>query len=416
MNLVKNLKKVIAIVLCLITVFSVMSISASAASVSVGTAKTGTSATYTIKNSGSGKMLNVYGSKSASNTNVTIYQSDGTKGQKCKFISNGTTTYNKVSYNKYIIEFACAPSCALNVYGSAAANNSNVNIWKKSGNTTQAWILEYVTSPAKGYIIRSANNPKYVLTANGTSNSSNVCLKTYSSTNKKQVWTCSAFSYSTKNTTSSGSSTTTTTKTESNWMWPTTYRRISCGFADNVYHTSHWHRGIDIPVSSGTDVYASKSGTVALVVNDRITGTPSRGTYIVIDHGDGYYSEYQHLKSVSVKKGDTVKQGDAIAKSGKTDNTSDGGSDHLHFEIMYLGKSGLGASYTSYWSSYSKYVNTNPQNTDKVFCTKGNAKSQFKIGQKQNEGVPKANLVKTNKTATYGVYCYDTNGINYVFK
>lgn len=206
------------------------------------------------------------------------------------------------------------------------------------------------------------------------------------------------------------------TTSEKNWMWPTSYRRISCGFADNVYHTSHWHRGIDIPVSSGSNVYASKSGTVALVVNDKITGTPSRGTYVVIDHGDGYYSEYQHLKSVSVKKGASVKQGDIIAKSGKTDNTSDGGSNHLHFEIMYLGKSGLGESYTSYWNSYSKYVNTNPKNTDKVFCTKGNSYKEFKIGQKQNEGVPTAKLVKTNNTASYGVYCYDNNGINYIFK
>ena len=414
----KKIKRAIALVLCLVMVFSCFGIGAYAASVNVGTAKTGTSATYTIKNSGSGKMLNVYGSKSASNTNVTVYQSDGTKGQKCKFISNGTMTYNKVSFNKYIIEFACASSCALNVYGNSAANNSNVNIWKKSGNTTQAWILEYVTSPEKGYIIRSANNPKYVLTANGTSNSSNVCLKTYSTTNKNQVWTCSAFSYSTKNNTASTTTTTSssTSKIENNWMWPTSYRRISCGFADNVYHTSHWHRGIDIPVSSGSNVYASKSGTVALIVNDKITGTPSRGTYVVIDHGDGYYSEYQHLKSVSVKKGDMVKQGDVIAKSGKTDNTSDGGSEHLHFEIMYLGESGLGSKYTNYWSSYSKYINTNPKNTDKVFCTKSNTKKGFKIGQKQNEGVPAANLVKTDVAASYGVYCYDTNGINYIFK
>lgn len=233
----KKVKSIIAIILCMLTLFSTMSISVSAASVSVGTAKTGTSATYTIKNSGSGKMLNVYGSKSASNTNVTVYQSDGTKGQKCKFISNGTMTYNKVSYNKYIIEFACASSCALNVYGSSSANNSNVNIWKKSGNTTQAWILEYVTSPAKGYIIRSANNPKYVLTANGTSNSSNVCLKTYSATNKNQVWTCDAFSHSTKNT---ASSTTTSSAAASSGKITTEQIRAVCnkyGYTSGKYWT-----------------------------------------------------------------------------------------------------------------------------------------------------------------------------------
>lgn len=201
-----------------------------------------------------------------------------------------------------------------------------------------------------------------------------------------------------------------TFKNESQWMWPTSLRRVSCGFADNYYHTSHWHRGIDIPVSVGTNVYASRSGTVALVVGD----TSSRGRYVVIDHGDGYYSEYQHLKSVSVKKGDTVKQGQVIAKSGATNGTSGGGAAHLHFEIMKLGKSGLGASYTSYWYSYSKYVNTNPRNTNKVYCTKSN--SGFRIREQQGGGIPAADLIKTSTAAEYGVYCYDTNGISYIFK
>ncbi len=201
-----------------------------------------------------------------------------------------------------------------------------------------------------------------------------------------------------------------TSSVEKNWMWPTSYRRLSCGFADNYYHTSHWHRGIDIPVASGTNVYASKSGKVALIVGN----SSSRGRYVVIDHGDGYYSEYQHLKSISVKKGDTVKQGQVIAKSGNTDGTSKGGAYHLHFEIMYLGKSGLGAQYTNYWNSYSKFINTNPKNSNKVFCTKSN--TSFRISQKQNGGVPAAKLVKTNKAASYGVYCYDNNGISYIFK
>lgn len=202
----------------------------------------------------------------------------------------------------------------------------------------------------------------------------------------------------------------TLTTTEGSWLWPTSLRRLSCGFADNYYHTSHWHRGIDIPTASGSDVYASKSGTVALVVGD----TSSRGKYVVIDHGDGYYSEYQHLKSISVKKGDAVKQGQVIAKTGATNGTKKGGAAHLHFEIMYLGKTGLGSKYTSYWNSYSYYVNTNPANSDKVYCTKSN--SSFKIRQQQGNGIRTANLVKTNNAATYGVYCYDTNGINYTFK
>lgn len=368
----KNLKKVIAVVLCLITVFSVMSISASAARVSAGTAKTSTSATYTIKNSGSGKMLNVYGSKSASNTNVTIYQSDGTKGQKCKFISNGTTTYNKVSYNKYIIEFACAPSCALNVYGSAAANNSNVNIWKKSGNTTQAWILEYVTSPAKGYIIRSANNPKYVLTANGTSNSSNVCLKTYSSTNKNQVWTCSAFSYSTKNTTSSGNSTTNsasskTLRVDMSIIKKTGYQPKSgpCGcyalaycrdIIDNKYHSwteyskegyvKAWGRyGYTVNWSKGS--FTSKTGATKLDVlkslynsiNNgkpavvRVKGNGSTGHYVAVVG----YKDVKDINSLTEKNFLIIDSASKTAfKRGITSMTSGSTGYSIHSNRQYV--------------------------------------------------------------------------------
>lgn len=64
-------------------------------------------------------------------------------------------------------------------------NGSNVNIWTKSGNNTQDWIFEAVNG---GYVIRSANNTAYVLTASGTSNSSNVKLATYSAGNTYQIW------------------------------------------------------------------------------------------------------------------------------------------------------------------------------------------------------------------------------------
>ncbi len=196
------------------------------------------------------------------------------------------------------------------------------------------------------------------------------------------------------------------TATENSWMWPASVKRTTCGFADNYYHTSHWHRGIDIPLSNGSNVYASKSGTVAL-----ISSSNSRGKYVVIDHGNGYYSEYQHLSSVSVKKGDAVSQGQVIAKSG---NTGSGGY-HLHFEIMNLGKSGIGSNYMNYYNSNSKYVNVNPANAKSVYCTKSN--TSFKISQASGNGIPKANLAKSSVSAGSGlVYCSDANGINYIFK
>ena len=197
---------------------------------------------------------------------------------------------------------------------------------------------------------------------------------------------------------------------ETSWLWPTDSRRTTCGFADNVYHTKHWHRGIDISCGNKSNVYASKSGTVACVGSDN-----SRGKYIVIDHGNGYYSEYQHLSSVTKEKGCEVSQGDVIAKSG---NTGVGGY-HLHFELWNLGTSGKNIKNANTpWNNSSQYVNVNPKNSDKVYCTKSNNKSSgLKIGQKQGGGIAKASLTKTaNSAGKNVVYCYDNNGITYIFK
>ena len=147
-----------------------------------------TSTWYKFTNAKSGKLLNVYGSKSASNTNITVYQKDGTSGQDFKLVAHGTLSFGGKTYTKYIIVPRCASSCAVNVYGTSAKNNANVNIWTKSGNNTQDWIFEKVSG---GYIIRSANNTSYVLTSAGISNSSNVKIATYSSGNTNQIWALS---------------------------------------------------------------------------------------------------------------------------------------------------------------------------------------------------------------------------------
>ena len=147
-------------------------------SLTASAAEISTDGYYTLKNLYAGKMLNVRGSYSTSNTNVTVYETDGTTGQEFRFIKSGSN---------YVLEPKCAPSCALNVYGTSASNGSNVNIWTKSGNSTQAWVMEYNSSSA-AYVIRCAANKNLVLTATGTSNSSNVALANYSSGNKSQLW------------------------------------------------------------------------------------------------------------------------------------------------------------------------------------------------------------------------------------
>jgi len=57
------------------------------------------------------------------------------------------------------------------------------------------------------------------------------------------------------------------------------------------------------------------------------------GNYVVINHGNGEYSAYAHLKegSITKKVGDHVKRGEAIARLGNTGHST---SPHLHFQLM----------------------------------------------------------------------------------
>jgi hypothetical protein len=57
------------------------------------------------------------------------------------------------------------------------------------------------------------------------------------------------------------------------------------------------------------------------------------GNQIVIDHGNGEFSYFAHLQhgSLRVKKGDTVKQGQVIAKLGNSGHAT---GPHLHYHLM----------------------------------------------------------------------------------
>ena len=109
------------------------------------------------------------------------------------------------------------------------------------------------------------------------------------------------------------------------------------------YHptTGVWqnaHGAIDIGVSEGTPVIATKSGKVnstntGCSVGDHSCGG-SYGNYIKIDHGDGIESLYAHLKSLLVSNGETVNQGQIIGYSGNTGRST---GPHLHFEIRVNG-------------------------------------------------------------------------------
>jgi murein DD-endopeptidase MepM/ murein hydrolase activator NlpD len=84
------------------------------------------------------------------------------------------------------------------------------------------------------------------------------------------------------------------------------------------------HQGMDIAAPEGTPVKASGDGTVTLAGFDYFYS----GNVAVIDHGQGLFTLYAHLKDISVKKGDRVRQGDVIGRVGKTGRATGA---HLHW-------------------------------------------------------------------------------------
>ncbi len=115
------------------------------------------------------------------------------------------------------------------------------------------------------------------------------------------------------------------------WPVPSSYT-ISSGFGLREAPTvgaSTNHKGIDIPVVTGSDIIASAGGTVVIAQY-----SPSAGYYIMIDHGNGTCTAYMHNSQLLVNVGETVSQGQVIAKSG---NTGVSTGPHCHFALIING-------------------------------------------------------------------------------
>ena len=86
------------------------------------------------------------------------------------------------------------------------------------------------------------------------------------------------------------------------------------------------NEGINIAVPEGTSVRAADAGVIAYAGNE----LKGYGNLVLIRHENGYVTAYAHAKELFVKRGDTVKRGDVIAKAGQTGSVS---SPQLHFEV-----------------------------------------------------------------------------------
>lgn len=108
-----------------------------------------------------------------------------------------------------------------------------------------------------------------------------------------------------------------------NLRWPLKGKVIS-GFGPKSNGLKN--EGINIAVPEGTSVRAAEGGVVAYAGNE----LKGYGNLVLIRHAGGYVTAYAHAKDLLVKRGDTVKRGDVIAKAGQTGAVS---SPQLHFEV-----------------------------------------------------------------------------------
>lgn len=127
------------------------------------------------------------------------------------------------------------------------------------------------------------------------------------------------------------------------YMRPVAGGRVTSPFGPRRAPTagaSTYHRGIDIGVGYGTPIMATRDG--------RVTYAGWNGGYgycVIVDHGGGVTSLYAHCSSIVARSGQTVKQGQTIAKVGSTGVST---GNHLHFEIRINGTAKNPANYVNF--------------------------------------------------------------------
>ncbi|MER6111678.1 M23 family metallopeptidase [Streptomyces hirsutus] len=117
---------------------------------------------------------------------------------------------------------------------------------------------------------------------------------------------------------------------KASWVSPVKNYTVSATYAQAGGMWQSAHSGQDFAVPSGTKVMATHGGTVVKAGGNGAGDGPAYGNAVVINHGNGMYSQYAHLSQVNVQPGQVVKTGQKIAASGNTGNSS---GPHLHFEI-----------------------------------------------------------------------------------
>ena len=136
-------------------------------------------------------------------------------------------------------------------------------------------------------------------------------------------------------------------KDDSSFVYQLPYQENKSHLLAQGYFSRYTHKNraaLDFKMKKGTKVCAARAGVVVRFKEDGNKGGSNIkkrpfGNHVVIQHEDSSRTGYWHLKfnSVFVNAGDTVKQGQVIALSGKSGYTY---FPHLHFIVWRPDKKG----------------------------------------------------------------------------
>ncbi len=113
--------------------------------------------------------------------------------------------------------------------------------------------------------------------------------------------------------------------------------RVTQGFHGVPTHSNEAAYAVDFDCEEGDPVVASRSGRVYFVREDSTSGCAApackgQENFVVLDHGDGTFSEYHHLmyKGAIVEPGQKVCAGQLVGLCGSTGFST---GPHLHFTV-----------------------------------------------------------------------------------
>ncbi len=107
---------------------------------------------WTVRNAGSGKVLDIAGGSRKSGANIQQYTANGTAAQKIAFVptERGDGSYTLLVYG----------TLAFDAAGGKLAAGTNVRLYTPNGTAAQTWILEQA-APADGWVYDAAGNRQY---------------------------------------------------------------------------------------------------------------------------------------------------------------------------------------------------------------------------------------------------------------